>query len=97
MPNNFINKVHIHKDPIRALNVNLIKALIANFKVLERKGICCKYRTRSWKRRNRGNQEVAMNQVSIVLYLAKVAPTELDFQEHEHNLCIIDLRAILLL
>ena len=39
---------HAHTDPIKASNADL--------KVSKRKAIYCKYRTRSWKRRIRGNQ-----------------------------------------
>ena len=94
------NEVYLHKDPIKTPNVSTKasnvskKASNAGIEVKKRKDIRRKYQTRSWKRQQRGNKEVAMNQVSNVLYLTKLAPTEDDFEEHEHQLCIDDLRAI---
>ena len=72
--------MHAHQTPIKLENNNPIK-------VKKQKDICCKHRTRSWRRRNNLEKIAATN----VLYLAKLAPSNADFEQHEHEFTIDDL------
>lgn len=81
-----INEVHAHRNPIKKSTT----ATDVPIEAKKRKDIRRKHRTRSWKRKTKANRIAASN----ALYLAKLAPTNADFEEHEHKLTIDDIRAI---
>lgn len=87
------NEVYAHKDKI-----NQKKSVKdTSLKVTKRKDIRQKYQTRSWKRLNSAERIAATNAVTmakLVPTFAKVAPLNADFEEHEHELTIDDIRAI---
>ena len=57
----------------------------------KKKDIRPKYRTRRWKKQQQRERLLATN---MIMEIARVAPTENDFEEHEHTLSIDDIRAI---
>ena len=61
-------------------------SLTNNFK--KKKDIRRKYRTRSWKKQQQQKRIAATN---LIMLIAKVAPREDDFDEHEHTLSIDDI------
>ena len=87
------NEVHAHRDKIKKKkNVS-----DTSIKITKRKDVCWKHRTRSWKCRNNAERIAATNAVSMAKLtptFAKVAPCNSDFEEHEHELTIDDVRAI---
>ena len=85
------NEVHAHKDPIKSSSPTALptkKSPLLQLK--KRKDIRRKHRTRRWRKNNNAQRIAATN----FLYLAKFAPTNADFEEHEHELTIDDIRAI---
>ena len=93
----FHNKIHAHKDKI--VGVPYWKkpettATSEPFKARKKKDICRKYRTRSWRCKSKQANIAATNRVLNLLYLAKLAPTPIDYDEHEHVSNINDIRAI---
>ena len=65
----------------------------APIKLKKKKDICQKYRTRTWKVRNKEANVAAANQVLNLLYPAKLALTPMDCEEHEHVITVDDIRA----
>ena len=67
------NEVHAHRNPITKSTTS---AAAIPIEAKKKKDIRRKYRTRSWKRKNKANRLAASN----ALYLAKLAPTNVDFR-----------------
>ena len=87
------NEVHAHRNKLKKKNID-----DTSLKVKKRKDIRRKYQTRSWKRRNNAERITATNTVSsaklaarLAPTFAKVAPSNTDFEEHEHELTIDDI------
>ena len=59
--------------------------------VKKKKDIRPKYCTRRWKKQQQCERLLATNRI---MEIACVAPNENDFEKHEHNLSIDDIRAI---
>ena len=93
----FHNEIHAHKDKL--VGVPYWKkpettAASEQFKTRKKKDIRRKYRTRSWRRKSKQANIAATNRILNLVYLAKLAPTPIDYDEHEHVLSIDDIQAI---
>ena len=64
------------------------------FKARKKKDIRRKYRTWSWRRKSKQANIATTNRVLNLLYLVKLAPTPIDYDEHEHVLNIENLQVI---
>ena len=70
------------------------QSILKPIKLKKKKDFRRKYRTRAYKRQMRVANLAAANQILDLQYLAKLAPTPIDCEEHEHVLTIDDIRAI---